>query len=131
MQLQDDVPFDVVPVKKQHVFKIGMTVIEYDDADIIAFQASQKYVIAHLRGEPDRQPILDESLMALHAKPEYADEFVQIHRSTIVRLSDLIEVRRLPASGLFTAHLTGGQTFPVSRRYGAALRRMLRERPVV
>ena len=131
MQQQDDAPFDVEPkIAHKFVNRVGTIVLEFNDEDIVAFQASQKYVEAILRPGFQRNAVLDQSLKTLHAQPEYADAFVQIHRATLVRLSELVEVRRLSATATFTAHLSTGHTFPVSRRYAAALRRLLRDRKV-
>lgn len=113
---------------KQNSVMHGRTLIEWDDHEVVAFQASQKYVEVVLR-ESEKRPIISQPLKELLVDSRY-EQFVQVHRSVLLRLSDLVEVRREPEGHGYWAHVAGGHVLPISRRYGAELRRLLRLRPV-
>lgn len=72
----------------------------------------------------DRSYLLRESLRGLLARLD-PDEFVQVHRSALVRRSELIEVTRSPMGG-GEVQLRGGQRLPLGRVHGKAVQRLLR-----
>uniref|UniRef100_A0AB39CEF1 LytTr DNA-binding domain n=1 Tax=Pseudomonas phage HRDY3 TaxID=3236930 RepID=A0AB39CEF1_9VIRU len=119
-------PFDVddEPVPKPYRYKFGATTVEWADDDVIAFHASVKYVEVVLRGE-QRRPLLEDPLKALIDDPRYSNDFIQVHRATVVRLSEIKALRRITKNGCFEVELHCGLTFAVSRRCMAPARRAL------
>ncbi len=71
----------------------------------------------------DGRGLLRETLSRMEGKLDPA-LFVRVHRSVIVRRSELVGLRRQP-TGALTARLTGGEEVPIGRRYGEGLRAML------
>ena len=88
--------------------------IRIDEIDWIA--AAGDYAEIHAGG---RTLLLHESLTSLEARLPVA-EFARIHRSTIVRLDRLVEVRT-GAHGDGVARLTCGMELRFSRRYRAPI----------
>jgi two-component system, LytTR family, response regulator len=88
--------------------------VRLDEVDWIA--AAGDYVEVHARG---RALLLDESMASLEARLP-AGEFARIHRSTIVRLDRLAEIRP-GAHGDATVRLTCGIELRLSRRYRAGI----------
>lgn len=119
-----DMPFDVddQPAVAPHRYKFGATSVEWFDHDIIAFHASTKYVEVVLRGE-QRRPLLDAPLKDIVVDPRYSNDFIPVHRATLVRLSEIKALRRITKNGCYEVELRDGQTFPVSRRCMAPARR--------
>lgn len=103
--------------------RLGLRVIEFNREDIVAFHASDKYVEVVLRNNKDR-PIWTESLRQLIADERFKEDFIPVHRGTLVRLNSIIEVGRAPASSDYYVSLKGGFNFPVSRRYYSPVKRM-------
>lgn len=103
--------------------RLGLRVIEFNREDIVAFHASDKYVEVVLRNNKDR-PIWTESLRQLIADERFKEDFIPVHRGTLVRLNSIIEVGRAPASSYYFVSLKGGFNFPVSRRYYSPVKRM-------
>jgi len=88
--------------------------IRLDEIDWIA--AAGDYAEVHAGG---RTLLLDESLSSLEARLLVA-EFARIHRSTIIRLDRLVEVRT-GAHGDGVVRLTCGMELRLSRRYRAPI----------
>jgi two-component system LytT family response regulator len=88
--------------------------VRLDEVDWIA--AAGDYVEVHARG---RALLLDESMASLEARLPAA-EFARIHRSAIVRLDRLAEIRP-GAHGDATVRLTCGTELRLSRRYRAGI----------
>jgi two-component system response regulator AlgR len=93
-----------------------------DVADIVSFHADQKYVrIVHAQGES----LIDGSLKQLEA--EFADEFVRIHRNSLVRLDQIHELSTAADGQLSVSMRHAEARYPVSRRHAAQLKQLLRE----
>jgi two-component system response regulator AlgR len=94
-------------------------------ADVLYFQADQKYVCVHHAGGQD---LIDDSLKSL--EEEFADEFVRIHRGAVVAV-DKIERLAKTADGKHHVVLRDGSQEPeneliISRRHLADVRRRLK-----
>ncbi|OFW05285.1 MAG: hypothetical protein A3H96_07540 [Acidobacteria bacterium RIFCSPLOWO2_02_FULL_67_36] len=98
------VPRLAVPTGNRIVF------VNFDEIDWI--QAADQYVIVHVAG---KEHLLRESLQRLAARLP-RERFAQIHRSHIVNLSKVKEVRRL-GNGDAEITLAGGRALRMSRRY--------------
>jgi DNA-binding LytR/AlgR family response regulator len=103
--------------------RLGLRVSNFNRDDIVAFHASDKYVEVVLRNSNDR-PIWTESLRQLIADERFKEDFIPVHRGTLVRFSSIVEVGRAPASTDYFVELKGGIRFPVSRRYYSPVKRM-------
>lgn len=88
----------------------SVALVRLDEVDWIA--AAGDYAEVHARG---RALLLGESMASLEARLPKA-EFARIHRSTIIRLDRLAEIR-CGAHGDATAKLACGTELRVSRRY--------------
>lgn len=93
-------------------------------ASVLAFHAEQKYVqMLHEVDGRLRESLIDEALKAL--EDEFADSFVRIHRSALVRRDAIAGLDRDDA-GQYSVALRGvPEPLPVSRRHAAQLREML------
>lgn len=119
-------------------YKLGSREWKFNREDIVAFQASQKYVEVVLRNNPIR-PIWDESLKILMDDDRFKDDFVYVHRGTLVRLGAVVRTDRMPASTLYSVRLNASDgdphsapyRFKVSRRHYPTLRRMLAVMPAL
>ncbi len=94
-------------------------------SDIRYFNADQKYVTVHHGGG---QSLIDASLKVLGE--EFADEFVRIHRSVLVALSQVDRLEKT-ADGktqvvLRGEQLAGDDALTISRRHLADVRRRLK-----
>ena len=87
----------------------GELVLDVDEIDWI--QADDYYAAVYARG---RRHLIRESLASLAERLD-ADQFVRVHRSAIVRLDRVREMRAGPA-GESTLVLRDGTRVPVSRR---------------
>jgi DNA-binding LytR/AlgR family response regulator len=67
--------------------------------------------------------MLRETLASVHAKLDPA-AFIRVHRSAVVRRSEIKAVRRKP-SGALAVTLTQGEEVPVGRVYARGLRDLL------
>lgn len=72
----------------------------------------------------ERSYLLRESIRGLLARLD-PEEFVQVHRSTLVRKSELAEVTR-SRTGRTEVRLRGGQRLPLGRVHGKAIQRLVR-----
>lgn len=119
MNPEHDVNTTEIPAP-DFTYTSGPVTIEYNVQDIVAFQASTKYVDVYLRGE-QRKPMWDWSLKRIAEDPRFKDDFIQIHRGTLIRLSEAWALRREPG-GCYSIELFSGITLAVSRRYVRVLR---------
>lgn len=99
-------------------------VAELPLADVDWIEAAGNYAQAHAGG---RAILVDESLAGL-ARRLPADAFARIHRSTIVRLELVVEVRGV-GRGDACVRLRDGTELRLSRRYRPALRPWLERDP--
>ena len=93
-------------------FKVSGRILFLELAEIVAVQAEGNYVSLQHRPKPY---LLRESLssMAEKLKP-YG--FIRIHRSVIVNVSAVEEIRPLP-TGEYRLRVKGGREYPVTRTY--------------
>jgi two-component system LytT family response regulator len=91
--------------------------------DIDRITAAGNYVEVHVGGKVH---LLRESLSSFIA-PLGATEFLRVHRSHVVRLGFIAELRPM-FHGDYELVLRDGQTLPLSRRYKALLPEAIRER---
>jgi len=98
-------------------FKTKGNIVLLDLAEIAAVQAEGNYVSLRHRPNPYlvREPI---SSMAEKLKP-YG--FIRIHRSVVVNISAVEEIRPLP-TGEYRLRVTGGKEYLVTRTYKHNLR---------
>lgn len=116
-------------------YKLGAREWKFNLDDIVAFHASQKYVEVVLRNCAIR-PIWDESLKMLMDDDRFKDDFIYVHRATLVRIEAAVCAARLPASSIYSVTMNAGSgepdsgpyRFDVSRRYYGPLRRLLAQR---
>ncbi len=85
--------------------------------EIVRVQAERDYVRIHL---PGREYFYQENLSTVERRLD-AEEFMRIHRSTIVRVSAVARIRAMPLSALI-AVLSDGSEVRVGRTYAAAVR---------
>lgn len=119
-------------------YKLGAREWKFNREDIVAFHASQKYVEVVLRNNPIR-PIWDESLKILMDDDRFKDDFIYVHRATLVRTNAVVSADRAPASAIYSVTMNAGTgepnagpyRFVVSRRYYSPLRRMVAARPAL
>lgn len=91
--------------------------------DIDRIDAAGNYVEVHARGKTH---LIRESLSSFIA-PLDAAEFLRVHRSHVVRVGFIAELRPM-FHGDYELVLRDGQTLPLSRRYKALLPEAIRER---
>jgi two-component system LytT family response regulator len=91
--------------------------------DIDRIAAAGNYVEVHAAGKVH---LIRESLTSFIA-PLDAAEFLRVHRSHVVRLGFIAELRPM-FHGDYELVLRDGQTLPLSRRYKALLPEAIRER---
>jgi two-component system response regulator AlgR len=90
-------------------------------ADILCFQADQKYVTAHY---PGGEALLDEPLKDL--EDEFGDRFLRIHRNALIAVAWLDSLERDDA-GTWQVRLKADfRPLPVSRRHVGDVKRRLR-----
>ena len=94
-------------------------------ADVYYFNADQKYVTVH---HSEGQDLIADSLKALEA--EFADDFVRIHRSVLVAVSEIERLEKTDDGKtrivLRHAEPAGGGDLNISRRHLADVRRRLK-----
>lgn len=100
--------------------KSGRRVVLVDTADIEWLEAADNYVRVHVAGA---RHLLRETIRSLEAQLDPA-HFIRIHRSAIVNLERVRELRALP-SGDWTVVLQGGAQLILSRSYREAFERRL------
>ncbi|HEY3516277.1 MAG TPA: LytTR family DNA-binding domain-containing protein [Gammaproteobacteria bacterium] len=91
--------------------------------DIDRIAAAGNYVEVHVGG---KSHLIRESLTSFIARLDAA-EFLRVHRSHVVRLGFIAELRPM-FHGDYELVLRDGQTLPLSRRYKALLPEAIRER---
>ena len=91
--------------------------------DIDRITAAGNYVEVHVGAKVH---LIRESLSSFVA-PLDATEFLRVHRSHVVRLGFIAELRPM-FHGDYELVLRDGQTLPLSRRYKALLPEAIRER---
>jgi hypothetical protein len=93
--------------------RLPLDMIEY-------FEADHDYVRVHATSGRHH---LHRTLEALHRELE-PGRFLRVHRSFIVNLAEIAQLRRRP-SGLLELALTSGARLPVGRTYSGSVRRRL------
>lgn len=101
--------------------RAGGYFVRLDSADIDYAVVEEDYVRI-FAGE--RSYLLRESIRGLLGRLD-PDQFLQVHRSALVRRSELAEVTR-SALGRAEVKLKGGQRLPLGRVHGKAVQRLLR-----
>ena len=104
--------------------RAGGDFVRLDVASIEYAVVEEDYVRIFAAG---RSYLLRESIRGLRARLD-PDEFLQIHRSTIIRASEMKEVAR-GRFGQAEVLLRGGQRLPLGRIYGKAVQRLIRRQP--
>jgi len=94
-----------------------------DPGEIEWIEAEDYYAGVHTAGRHYR---VRESLATLEGRLD-RKHFVRVHRSAIVRLDQIRELRQAPAGGGSEVLLRDGTRLPVSRRRQSELREMLKE----
>jgi two-component system LytT family response regulator len=94
-----------------------------DPGEIDWIEADDYYAAVHASGRRYR---VRESLAALELRLDSA-RFVRVHRSAIVRLDQIRELRQAPGGGGSEILLRDGTRLPVSRRRQSDLRLLLRQ----
>lgn len=92
------------------------------DAATIEYAVVEEDYVRIFAGE--RSYLLRESIRGLLARLD-PDEFLQVHRSALIRRSELAEVTR-SSLGRAEVRLRGGQRLPLGRVHGKAVQRLLR-----
>lgn len=88
------------------------------------FKTDCKYTVAHY---PGGELLLSEPLKAL--EEELAGRFLRIHRSTLVPLDRLVEIKRNRETRGYFLTLTGvPEPFSVARKYVATVRQAIAKR---
>ncbi|HSH00223.1 MAG TPA: response regulator [candidate division Zixibacteria bacterium] len=106
------------------VIREGQRVTMVRVADVLWFGAANQYVDAHTAV---RTYVLSESLNGLQAKLD-PEKFFRIHRSAIVNVDAVSEIRAAE-HGAFTVALNSGARLTLSRRRRDLLLELLRRRP--
>jgi two-component system LytT family response regulator len=108
-----------IPIRRppRIAFKVEGRIVFLELAEIVAVQAEGNYVLLQHRPNPY---LLRESLssMAEKLKP-YG--FIRIHRSVVVNISAVEEIRPLP-TGEYRLRVKGGKEYLVTRTYKHNLR---------
>ncbi len=95
-----------------------------DVADILYFQADQKYVSVGLE---DGEVLIDDSLVAL--EDEFgAEHFLRIHRNALVAVRHLSAIEKDGEGGHVVRVHGSEKRLSVSRRHTAALRKLVKRR---
>lgn len=97
----------------------GMVRVAVDDVNYVT--AEVDYVRLHLA---EQSYLARETLTRLEQRLDPA-QFLRIHRSSIVRISAIREIKRSPL-GVVEVHVAGGGRLRVGRAYNRALRGALR-----
>lgn len=106
------------------VIREGQRVTMVKAADVLWFGAANQYVDAHTAV---RTYVLSESLNGLQAKLD-PEQFFRIHRSAIVNVAAIKEIRAAE-HGAFTVALNSGERLTLSRRRRDLLLELLRRQP--
>lgn len=98
--------------------------VELPIDQVIYFKADCKYTIAH---HPGGELLLSEPLKVL--EEELSGRFIRIHRSTLVPIGRLVEIKQdRETRGCFLTLAGIQETFSVSRKYINAVRQAIAER---
>ncbi|MFZ5959198.1 LytTR family DNA-binding domain-containing protein [Pseudomonas knackmussii] len=104
--------------------KIGNCVLVVETCEVIRFAAEDKYIVAHT---PTKSVCFEGTLKAL--EEEFAADFVRIHRSHLVRRSQLTGLRW--DGYLASVSLRGcAERIPVARPRCAHVRSLLEGSPI-
>jgi two-component system, LytTR family, response regulator len=98
-----------MPMPRRIVIGTGGMDLVFDLDEIDWIEADDYYAAVHARG---RRYLLRESLASLEARLD-PERFVRVHRSAIVNLEHVREVRSAPSSAVV---LRDGMELPLSRR---------------
>ena len=98
----------------------GLTVLNLAEIDLI--EADDYYAAIHARG---RRFLIREALSALERRLA-AHGFLRVHRSAIVPLAKVVELRRELGTGSGTLVMQSGARVPVSRRRFGGVEQALR-----
>ena len=111
--LADDIERDAIPPEppRRLVIPGNGSDLVLDVADIEWIEADDYYAAIHARG---RRHLIRESLSSLEARLD-PTRFVRVHRSAIVNLARVREIRS-PAAGDSAIVLRDGTQLPLSRR---------------
>ncbi|MFQ5607584.1 MAG: LytR/AlgR family response regulator transcription factor [Candidatus Zixiibacteriota bacterium] len=99
----------------------GARRLSLSDSEVVWFEAANQYTRAHT---VESTHLLSESLSSLESKLNPV-RFLRIHRSTIVQVRFVSEVRAV-AGGAHMVELSTGASLPVGRRRKGALQGLLR-----
>lgn len=89
--------------------------------DIGCFKADQKYVVAYWK---DNETLLDEPLKSL--EQEFSESFFRIHRNALIALNQVHSLEKGEDGGCIVRLKNIDETFSVSRRHIAELRKRLK-----
>ena len=111
------------PKTRKHICsQVGKGLRTIPVAEILYFQAEQKYVVAHLtQGEM----LLEEPLKSL--EQEFADSFLRIHRSTLVARKYLTGMEKDANDHWHVILGVAGDRLEVSRRHLSKVRSWLKQ----
>jgi two-component system, LytTR family, response regulator len=103
------------------VVKVGTRYLFERTEDIVWIEAEGNYVRIHL---PDRQYVLRQTLSELETSLD-PNEFVRVHRSSIINLSKVDSIEALPG-GNFVFHLVNAARVASGRMYRSQVSRLIR-----
>ena len=90
-------------------------------ADIIYFQADQKYVtVCHKNGEV----LIEEPLKSL--EDEFIDQFIRIHRNALVKRDSLTSMEKSPDGSQLAVMKDTDNRLEISRRHVPEIRKLLK-----
>ena len=89
--------------------------------EIGCFKADQKYVVAYWK---DKETLLDKPLKSL--EQEFSESFFRIHRNALIALKQIQSLEKGEDGGCIVRLKDNNETFSVSRRHIAELRRRLK-----
>ena len=104
------------------VFRSGGRVIFLPLAEVDWIASEENYIRLHTKKE---NYMLRETIANFEARVDPA-QFMRIHRSTIVNLSRVKEMRANSAHGEFTVELSTGKHLAVSRKYRTRIAELIR-----
>ena len=116
--VSDPMPSSVPPSSEDYVFfKADHKIIKVDVSDIIYVEGMSEYLKIYVVGEQMPKVVLMSFSKLLEKLP--AAHFVRVHRSYVINLAKIAEVR----TGMVL--MTGGKTIPIGDSYRSALMNML------
>ncbi len=98
-------------------FKADYKIIKVEISDIVYIEGMSEYLKIYLSGEPIPKVVLMSFFKLLEKLP--ASRFVRVHRSYVINLAKVTEVR----SGVIL--MGGGKTIPIGDSYRSTLMNML------